>query len=350
MPAKKHDFTIAEIKAGIFVIMSVVVLALFMSVTSGLRPPEITNKYFTFSSDTAGLNKGADVRFGGVKVGRVTSIVPDKNDQSRVRVDIDIKQGIPVNQDSTAFITQTTLTSEKHLEITTGTKTAVLLKSGNEILFKDGGLFGQVDAMTQGLVAILGDVRELLGVEAINKATGEQKAELVSVAQIFENVETSVTESGGLLKDARGLVTDSQKDVSEILAKIKDVENAAQDLVKRIDNTVAENQPDIRKTISGVSQTVDEVNNSMKNVQSIIKQASDVADQLDGIVQTIQLTLNNANTASSDVQGILQQNRPVVDEMILDLRETVRHLKSFSRTMAEQPQAVIRGKAPQGRK
>lgn len=36
--------------------------------------------------------------------------------------------------------------------------------------------------------------------------------------------------------------------------------------------------------------------------------------------------------------------------MLVDLRESVRHLKEFSRTMADQPESVIRGNTPQGRK
>ena len=46
---------------------------------------------------------------------------------------------VPVNEKSEAFITQTTLTSEMHLEITTGEKGAESLQSGGEI--ERGGLF-----------------------------------------------------------------------------------------------------------------------------------------------------------------------------------------------------------------
>jgi hypothetical protein len=34
----------------------------------------------------------------------------------------------------------------------------------------------------------------------------------------------------------------------------------------------------------------------------------------------------------------------------LDLRETVRNLKTFARTMADQPQAIIRGRELEGRR
>jgi hypothetical protein len=48
--------------------------------------------------------------------------------------------------------------------------------------------------------------------------------------------------------------------------------------------------------------------------------------------------------------GTLIDNRPVLEDTLIDLRETVRYLRDFSRTISEEPQSVIRGAGPQGRK
>jgi phospholipid/cholesterol/gamma-HCH transport system substrate-binding protein len=75
MPAKQHDFTATEIKAGVFVLMSLVILVGFVISIRGCAPSDESAKtFYAVFKDISGLNRGADVRFGGVRVGKVTAI------------------------------------------------------------------------------------------------------------------------------------------------------------------------------------------------------------------------------------------------------------------------------------
>lgn len=348
MPAKKHNFTVTEIKAGLFVIVSVGLLAVFVAVISGMRVPEERQNFYVHFADTAGLNQGADVRFGGTLVGRVTSISLDPEEQSRLRVDFEVRQGVPVNAASAAFVTQTTLMSEMHLEITTGEKGAPLLKSGSKIKPTEGGLFGQVGK-------VLEDVRALMGVDEAKKQEEEaqeagEEDEFVTIETIFKTVDGAVAEGEGLVGDVRDVVAEKREVVSsiidkvvEIQDKVLEIEEAATGLVEDVDGLLAENRPNIKETIAGVRGLIDDV-------QPIIDQVLEVADDLDDIVAMVEATLENAESLTGEASGLLADNRPVIEDLLLDLRATVRHLKTFARTMAEQPQAVIRGKAPEGRK
>jgi len=63
MPAAQHDFTATEIRAGILVLVSLVILAGFVAAIRGCRPHDDSAKeYCATFTDISGLNKGADVR------------------------------------------------------------------------------------------------------------------------------------------------------------------------------------------------------------------------------------------------------------------------------------------------
>ena len=87
MPAKQHDFTATEIKAGILVLVSFFILVGFLVAIRGCRPQDESAKtFYAVFTDISGLNRGADVRFGGVRVGKVIAIEPDPEDRARIRV------------------------------------------------------------------------------------------------------------------------------------------------------------------------------------------------------------------------------------------------------------------------
>ena len=180
MPQKKNDFTKQEIMAGLLVLASVAVLAGFVAVITGMRPAEEHRTYFAEFTNTIGLDVGADVRFGGVKAGRVAEIVPNPEDRTSIRVRIELVPGTPVNAESVATIEQLSLTSPKHLDISTGSPDADLLEDQATLksITKTGGLVEMPDL--SGVLGdgegLLADLRDMLGVQAAKKtaeATGE---------------------------------------------------------------------------------------------------------------------------------------------------------------------------------
>lgn len=333
MAAKKHNFTGTELKAGMFVIVSVGVLILFVAMIKGIRPPEETRTFHAYFTNTAGLNVGGDVRFGGAKVGRVSAITFDPANQSQIRVEAQIAEDVPVNKESRAYITQISLTAEQHLEITTGNEEeeAELLKDGDEIEMEQGGLFGQMAELAD-------DVKDMMGVQE-----AKEKGEMVTIAALFETVDKTIKGGSELVDDIRGVVGDTKGDVSKILTKIQEIGDSSNALVSDLKAMLGENRESIKGALEGVQGI-------MEDARPIVERVKGMTDRLDDMASALQATLDNASSLSGDAQGLIENNRPVIDDIVLDLRETVRYLKDFSRTMAEQPEAVIRGKSPEGRK
>jgi uncharacterized phage infection (PIP) family protein YhgE len=347
MANNNREFTKTEIKAGLIVIASIAVFLGFFAVINGWRPAVPSKHFFVRLDNTIGLHHGSQVRFGGKDVGKVESLDLDTSDQSRIRVELKVDAETPVNAKSQAFITSVSLTAENHLEITTGEKDAPILADGEEIPATVGGLFGAVAGVATGLSQALEDVRTLLGVPAA--AGGAQPSgdtastpqeQLVTVHDVLQGVDGALGDASEIIVDMKSVVRDRNADLESILGKVKEIEDGTKDLLSEVDAMVKENRENIGTTVTNVKDT------SAKASEISGK----LAQRFDTLADSLQATLVNVQGASGDAKGLLDDQRPQIEDMIADLREMVRYLKQFSRTISEQPQAVIRGQEQQGRK
>lgn len=379
MAAKKHNFTATELKAGVLVLVSAVLLCGFIAVIDGMRVPKPHKHFYTFLPDTKGLNKGAAVRFGGAKVGTVNSIRVSKRNQSLIRIDFSVDADVPVNEKSTAFVTAVSLTAEKHLEVSTGTKEAKLMADGSEIPSRPGDIFDQAGLIASKVVALLKKVDRLMGINEEPPKTAENAGakikiqapspstektppgptgktqkkntalsgkkppsaqpgageQLVTVAQITHDVDGAVKEGHGLVTDVRDVIAQNRDDIKTILTKVEGIENSAKKMADQLNGLLAKNRGKITDAVG--------------SARDILARVNKLSAKLDDVRASLQATLDHTKSLSADAQNMLEQNRPAIEDMILDLRETVRNLKSFSATIARQPQAVIRGKTLHGR-
>lgn len=330
MPDRKSAFTRTEIKAGLLVIASAVVLALFVAAVMGLRPPRPVKLFYADFVNIKGLHKGADVLFGGLVAGKVRNIAFRDDDYSRIRVEFDVLAGVPVNAESKARIEQTTLTSENVLGVTTGSGEAPLLESGTLLESQEGGIFDLAQMVGDEVNELLGDVRDLLG------AKDRTEEETVTIADLVENLEVALDESTGAIREVRDLVESNRDEAERVIKKVEDVEDLAYGFVGDLRQVVEENR-------QGIGATVD-------NARQAAERVSKATERLEGMADSLDEALTQIKGVSGDASGFVEKVRPALEEIILDVRETVWHLKAFARQIEEQPESVIRGATPQGRR
>ncbi|HRI87355.1 MAG TPA: MlaD family protein [Candidatus Hydrogenedentes bacterium] len=351
MPAKKHNFTVTEIKAGIMVLASIGVFAAFAVSIAGMWPEPEQNVYVCYFKDTLGLNKGADVRFGGVKIGRVRSVAADTarvaeappvtepaEDSDEpvaqvqapiIRVEAAIDPGVPINEQSFAYIGQTTLTAEKHLEITTGLPQSRRLAAGEEIpVGLGGGLFDQAGGIAKSVESGIESVKALLGVEQAMVESSDGKLD-TTIVTLLRGVDQAVSESKGLVGDARNIMGQYRGDIGTVINEVIKIEQSANALVAELNGLVADNRVDIQNTV--------------QQLPTLLGRVDALADDLEVIAMGLQSTLESTGDTIED-------NRPAIEETIIDLRDTVGNLKTFSRNLAEQPESVLWGKSQKERK
>lgn len=344
MPAKKHNFTRAEILAGLLVIAAFAVLAGFVVVIQGRGPAEETRRYEARFNNVLGMNPAALVRYGGVTVGRVMDIGPDPKDQSKILVTAEVRADVPVNAKSLATIEQLSLTAERHLEISTGEPKAARIPDGGEIeaLNKSGSFVDipDLDGVIKRVENLLDDAMDMIGVREAKEQQEEDGEAFIKLTDIMKKVQSTLEESEGAVKDVRGAIADNRPTLDSILAKATEIEDGAKELLDELTGMLKENREPLKGTLA--------------NVEGITEDAKAILDQvsgeLEGLIASIQRTLDNTEGLTANAKSFLDDNRPQLETMLRDLRDSLRHLKAFSHTLSQQPAAVIRGKAPDGRR
>jgi phospholipid/cholesterol/gamma-HCH transport system substrate-binding protein len=344
MAAKKHDFTKKEILAGLLVLISLAVLLGFVAGIKKLKPPENKVAYHAHFTKTIGLKANAEVFFGGLNAGYVSAMRPCPEDQSQIRVEFLVDPNIPINEKSIATIEQTTLMSERHLEISTGEKNAKRLPPDSEIksVTLSGGFIDLPDLakVVSQVEDLLDDVTEFLGVDNAKDLEAKGEQEFARITDITASLKGTLEDGSGLVNDLRGVLEEQTPNISEIMEKVKDIGDSAKDLVGQLNEMLAENREPIRVSLG-------EVQKILEDVGGVISQ---VTEDLETLLGALESTLLNVQDLTANARAFLDANRPVIEDVVLDLRETIRYLKSFTRTLAEQPQSILTGKTPEGRK
>jgi virulence factor Mce-like protein len=333
MPAKQHDFSATEIKAGIFVLASLIILVGFLVAIRGCRPTDDTAKtFYAVFTDISGLNRGADVRFGGVRVGKVTAIEPDPDDRARIRVTAVVEGNVPVNHGSIATIEQVTMTTEKHLEISTGGAEQPLHESGDLLTSSGGGgLFDipDLEGVTSRLETMLDGINALLGVNGEDGGDSD----MVDLAEVLASLKTTLDEGAKVARGAGAVIDDNREGIDQIVARLAALEKTANELMVQLNDVVSENRGSIHE--------------SFENLEHL---TGELSTRVDELVSSLQTTLQYLQDLGGNSSDLMDDQRPTIEEMLLNLQETTRNLKEFSRILADQPDALIRGKGKQGRK
>ncbi|MCU0234124.1 MAG: MlaD family protein [Thermoanaerobaculales bacterium] len=336
MPATKTEFTATEIKAGLLVLASVAILVGFLAVIRGCRPPEQgLVRYQASFTDIIGLNLRADVRFGGVRIGRVVAIVPDPTDRTRILVTAEVDGAIPVNRASVATIEQVSLTAEKHLEISTGEADAPLLASGERLLSHtgSGGLFELPDlaGLTARLEVLLDSVIVLVGGTPPGVAEGESP-DAVDLGELMVTLQETLRDGSEAARGLSSLIADNRGTVAEVVARLAALEAAAEELLTEINAAVAENRPPLNATLL--------------NLERLTAATGSRAEEL---AASLAAAVNHLEATGGNLDDLVDEERPALQEIIRNLRDTTANLKRLSQTLAERPEALIRGRSKSGR-
>ena len=337
MAATKTEFTATEIKAGLLVLASLFILVVFVAAIRGCRPQdENVKRYQAAFTDIGGLNLRADVRFGGVQVGRVVGIEPDARDRRMILVTAEVGADVPVNRASVATIKQVSLTAEKHLEISTGDADAELLEDGATIPTRtgNGGFFDVPDlnGVTTRLETLLDSVIMLVGTTPSEFEDGAEASEVVDMAEILSTLRVTLEQSAVAARDLSALIGENRVEIREVVRRMAELEASATELTTLLAAVVSENRAPLAATLA--------------NLQRVSEETS---RRLEEVANSLSAALTPLSEFGANASDLIEEERPALAEIVENLRVTTENLRQLSSTLADQPDALIRGVRPQGR-
>ncbi len=289
-----------EIKAGCFVVVSIILLIAFLIIISGLDLFKSTKIYRARFTYTSGIEVGSLVRFGGMEVGTVKEVKISDEDNSYIEFTIEINGEVPIKEDSKVFITSIGIMGEYYIEISTGSPNSKLMPPGSMLNCKNVTplmmLTDTVDKLTEKLSETISGINQLLGHD--------------NQRQINE-----------ILVSLNNILKENQQSVNSMMTNMEALVANVNKMGKTFDNLLEENQQSIAGSIKQLEKTMEQSQQTIAQLQQTIK----------------------------NVNNMLASQTGNYDEIMNNLNRTSRNLDEFTRLIKEQPWSLVRKSVPEER-
>ena len=291
---------------GCFTVLAYTVIHLLNAQLSGHSAP-----YRTYLQYAGGLEPGAQVLFGGIDVGKVTTVRPAASDPTRIEILLDVKEGTPLNEKSVAKLGFVSVMSGAALSVTTGSNQARRLPPGSVI-----------------------PSQEAASLDAI--------ADKMSV--VAENAD-------GLITEVRGELGGIGGDAHTLLANLNTVTGKAnqQKIEAVLDNVsamLATDRPKIDRLTDQLSALSQHADQTIQNLNGTV---SDVRQPVGEDLAQLQSTLLQTRQLLADMQTLVRANDYKIDDTIENLRTATENLGQLTDSVKQRPWSLIRIKQPADR-
>ncbi len=283
------------IVVGAFVLAAISTLLVWIALLSGRTGP--TDSYFVVYDNVMGLQTGTQILFEGYPVGFIDSIEPiDHPGRQHFRVDLRVRQGWGIPEDSLARITAPGLLSAFAIDIQAGES-----------------------------VNILAPGTQIAGVPAL--------AVLDVVAQVNE-----------LLTDhLEPWLDEMAKGTLKISANLESFTADLGDTMKRVDALVGEGN------VSRFDQILINLDSASANFASVIAELGDTRGNIDQLIRNVDLAVEqnrgDLTQAVTDARFSLEALSRYVESIAFNLDSTMRNMNEFSLQVRENPGVLVRGRA-----
>jgi len=279
-----------EIKAGIIIVASFLILTALAILIGGINFFEKFDVYYVKVMNTSGLETGAQVKLGGVRVGRVLAVREPKDPGEPVVMEIGLKQGTPVYQGTRALIAQLGFVGDLYLLLaidqidTKSGKKIEKIKVGDVIPSEEAVQFAlimsRVEGLTRSVDGLIKDVDKLFnqknldGVEHLivnlNKAVVSTNS---NVDKVSAGLRSATKKLEIVLDEVEGLLKDNRGEVAQLIKKAREDLNKAGDMISSIERT---------------SNSVDAaVNLQSQNLDTLLKSLTETTAELQEVLQQI---------------------------------------------------------------
>lgn len=337
------------LRRGVIGVTAIAVIAVGVMVTGGDDGPD---QITTTIADAGQLEKGAEVRAAGVRVGQVSDIVLVDD---KARLTIDVNDGVlPLHEDATLTMRPVNVLGENYIDLDAGSDKAAFTDSTNipeertstavtlqDVLntFEDptaAGLASLVTTLGEGLDDNGAELAKALKVLApAMKDTGkvgallsEQNDVLASLVEATDPVTAALAADGGKTLDS---LVESTRDT---LAALGNQQVALEATLRNLPATLASAQRTLARfgaTARAGTPTLRALRPLTGDLDDVVKELRNLADSADPALASLKPVLDEADNlldAAAPVVATLRQTGP-------DLASTAASLKPISRALLD---------------
>jgi len=295
------EYRAAEVKAGVFIVISIAVLLAFLIAVTGVDFGSDKVYYRVRFKYVGGIEVGSMVRLGGMAIGKVVDINFPEDGDSRIELMLEVKEDYPIRRDSKAILTTIGIMGSNYVEISTGSSDSEVLPPGTLIPSEDVTAFAQ---MTGPISEISEKLSELL--TSVNDLFNPENR---------ENLSATLANLNRMMEQSSDNMYEVMANLNNISIQLKETLSQIHTLVVRSDTVLYENMT-----------ALNEVLNSTKGL------------------------LTNLNRTMQDVDKALLANSNDYFEIIKNLNTLTQNIEEFSQAIKEQPWSLVRKNIPPERR
>lgn len=315
-----------EAKVGTFVIVSLSLLGVTVLYVGNNEWGRHLTPYKTYLRYAGGIAPGSEVLFGGIEAGRVTSVRPWNLDPTQIEILLEVKEGTPLNEKSTARLGSISLMSSPAISITTGAQDAQRLKAGQVIASQETV---SIDDMTRKLSGIADNAAGL-----ITQVQGELKGISGQATTLLANLNETTGSANreqlaGILRQVNALVARQSPKIDQITDQVLSVSRDADSAIKKMDPLLEHTDT----TVANVNATIDQLRDPLRQ---------DLAQ--------LQSTMEQAKGLIASLQTTVRSNDDNVHDTIENLRIATENLDELSDQIKQRPWSLVRIRQPKDRK
>lgn len=305
---------------GAFVLLAAGALALFTLWIAG-NPFSRSYKDYDviFSGPVNGLSEGGEVRFNGIKVGEVTSLLLDPTDPNRVFAHIRVDGQTPVRTDSVAQLNLQGITGVTFIQILPGDPATPMLTSINGETPQIPTSRTLVDEFLSGgqdLLSVSGDT-----IRKVNTMLSEENLQrLNSTLASLDKAIAKIAQDDGVIDEAAKAMKNVNAAAIALESAAKSFDQAAASVTRDVSTFSADASSVMRKldpvlddaqtAMNGLSETVATVNTQITPAATrAIRQVGNTATDLQTVMGRLQQLL--AQIEQDPSRFVYQQPSPV---------------------------------------
>jgi ABC-type transporter Mla subunit MlaD len=240
--------------------------------------------------NASGLETGAQVRLGGVRVGKVLDIkAPDKPGEP-VSVEIGIKRGTVLYKGTKALISQVGFVGDIYLLLAVDNTTNEKIKAGDIIPSEEKVQLmahGKINGLSQSVDTLIKDIDKLFNeknIKGIESLIGNTNNAIVSGSTSLDKVTSSLKATTDklemVLSEIEDIVKVNKGEVSQLIKKAREDIDKAGEMIKSIESTA--------KSVDRTSKSVDRVIDlQSRNIENLINTMTNTTEELQELLQEI---------------------------------------------------------------
>jgi phospholipid/cholesterol/gamma-HCH transport system substrate-binding protein len=303
------------VAVGIFVLGAIILAFVAVLWLAHAEFGEQAKRYYIyFRGSVAGLNKGSQVQYNGIPVGRVIDIRVDPDNLEQIQITVEINTGIvDIKSDARAYLDTNILNGIATIQVRGGTRQAQALQpqTGHKYPVIQSGRT-ELEEVKASLPDLLADLKS--AARSVNILLDQ--ANRAAVAETLRNLRTI---SGNIVEPSRKLgeiIDNANNSVLQLHALLRDVD----------------------QSYIGRGGLKDEAVQALGDYDRLAKSLLDNSRQIQVI-----LAENRAG-----VRDFSQRTLPAVDGLVSDLQRFVWHLTRLTTELEHDPTRLLFGDRREG--